>query len=105
MNRKEKNHPLGTFFVMILITGVTAFGFVTIKRVTDKPKAPVEKMYPVSQTLKFWQVTVDCLKQSQAPSATTNALIEEISKQIDPILQSEARVQDSLNKLKPKPKQ
>ena len=63
-----------------------------------------EKAYKVELTLKGWQVMVDCLKQSNAPSSTTNTLIDEISKQIDPILIAEQKKADSINKIQ-KPKQ
>ena len=90
------------FFYRVVALGLTTIIILGLGA-WNSPKQ--EKTYPVSQTLKFWQVTVDCLKQSQAPSATTNQLIDEISKQIDPILQQEQKVQDSINKTKVKPKQ
>jgi len=99
--RKQEREHKGFFGLVVMIAILISATFV----MAAFQKPPQEKTYPVSQTLKFWQVTVDCLKQSNAPSATTNQLIDEISKQIDPILQNEAKIQDSLNKLKTKPKQ
>jgi len=101
VTRKQERENKGFFGLVVMIAILVSATFV----ISAFQKPQQEKTYPVSQTLKFWQVTVDCLKQSQAPSATTNALIEEISKQIDPILQQEQKAQDSINKLKVKPKQ
>ena len=89
------------FFIRVCAIGLITTAIIALGAWNSPTQ---EKTYPVSQTLKFWQVTVDCLKQSNAPSATTNQLIDEISKQIDPILQAEQKVADSINKSKPKPK-
>ena len=84
-------------FIALITTSILLAGFINGKK--------QEPVYKVSLTLSGWQNMVYCLKQSQAPSLTTNALIEEIGKQIDPILQQEQKVQDSINKTKVKPKQ
>ena len=91
-----------SFFGSVLLLGMITFGIIAIAA-WNSPKE--EPTYSVKLPLNAWQVMVDCLKKSQAPSATTNALIDEIGKQIDPILQAEQKVQDSINKLKAKPKQ
>ena len=87
----------GIVFLSLITTSILLAGFINGKK--------QEPTYKVSLPLTAWQNMVYCLKQSQAPSLTTNALIEEIGKQIDPILQQEQKIQDSLNKLKVKPKQ
>jgi len=99
VTRKKQREPRGLFGLVIMIALLVSATFII--SAFQKPQEPT---YSVKQTLKFWQATVECLKQSNAPSATTNALIEEISKQIDPILQAEQKAQDSINKSKPKPK-
>jgi len=100
VTRKQERENRG-FFGFIVMCAIL-FSTTIIMGMVMKPQ---EKTYKVELTLKGWQVAVDCLKQSQAPSATTNQLIDEISKQIDPILQQEQKVQDSINKLKTKSKQ
>jgi len=98
-SRKQERENKGFFGLVVMIAILISATFV----MAAFQKPPQEKTYPVSQTLKFWQVTVDCLKQSNAPSATTNALIDEIGKQIDPILQAEQKKADSISKsVKPK---
>jgi hypothetical protein len=96
--RKQQRESKGYFGLIVMCAILFSTTIIMVMK-------PQEKTYKVELTLKGWQVTVDCLKQSNAPSATTNQLIDEISKQIDPILQNEAKIQDSLNKLKAKPKQ
>jgi len=88
------------FFIRVCFLGLATLGLLAFSM-----RSPADKTYKVELTLKGWQVAVDCLKQSQAPSATTNQLIDEISKQIQPILDSEQHIADSINKLKVKPKQ
>jgi hypothetical protein len=49
---------------------------------------------------------ISCLEQSQAPAVTVNAIIKLVAEQINPQLQAEQKkIQDSLDKSKPKPKQ
>src|SRR4249920_2964294 len=101
VHRNQEKETKSYFGAVLLIAILLSTTFV-MAAFMGKQQEPT---YSVKQTLKFWQATVECLKQSNAPSATTNQLIDEISKQIDPILQQEAKIQDSLNKLKLKPKQ
>ena len=89
------------FFIRVCALGLITFAILVVGA-WNSPKQ--EKTYSVSLTLQGWQVMVDCLKKSNAPSATTNTLIDEIGKQIDPILIAEQKKADSLNKVQ-KPKQ
>ena len=99
---KNAKKETKSFFGSVLLLGLITFVIIALGA-WNSPKE--EPTYSVKLPLNAWQGMVECLRKSQAPAVTTNALIEEISKQIDPILQSEAKIQDSLNKLKTKPKQ
>ena len=101
VHRNQEKETKSYFGAVLLIAILLSTTFVMAAFMGKKQ----EPTYTIKATLKFWQVTVDCLKQSNAPSATTNQLIDEISKQIDPILQQEQKVADSINKSKVKPKQ
>ena len=64
-----------------------------------------EKKYRLEVTLEEANALVSCLEQSQAPAVTVNAIIKLVAGQINPQLQAEQKkVQDSLDKSKPKPK-
>ena len=95
MQKKEtvKNGKLVGWVVMFIV-----IGFMGGAVMPDK-----QKKYKVEMTLEEINSLVYCLQQSNAPSVTTNALINIITTQVNPILQQEQKkITDSLNKLTPK---
>lgn len=87
------NKGAGCLYWFILFIGIAAvFSF-----------SPQQKRYRVDATLQEWNEVIISMQQSNAPSITTNRLINIITSQIEPVLQSEQKaLQDSLNKAKPK---
>jgi len=100
VTRNEKKE-VKSFFGLVCLIALFFTSMLMVGFMNEKKEEPT---YKVSLTLSGWQNMVDCLKKSTAESVRTNALIEEIGKQIDPILIQEQKIQDSLNKLKVKPK-
>jgi hypothetical protein len=57
-----------------------------------------EKKYKFEMTLDEINATVSCLEQSNAPASTANAIIKIIASQVNPQLQADKKIADSLNK-------
>jgi putative exporter of polyketide antibiotics len=99
-NTKRENKSFFGFIVMIAILVSATF----IISAFQIPKQ--EKKYRLEVTLEQTNALISCLEQSQAPAVTVNAIIKLVAEQINPQLQAEQKkIQDSLDKSKPKPKQ
>ena len=100
LNKTEK--PRKGFFGTVLIIAIllaTTFIMASFQQ-------PQEKTYKLEVTLEQANALVSCMEQSQAPAVTVNALIKLVAGQINPQLQAEQKkIQDSIDKSKPKPKQ
>jgi uncharacterized membrane protein len=96
---KRKERPIGSFFSMVLTVGLVAFG-IAIIAATSKQE---EKKYKVELTVQEWSIVLEVIDKSTAPHTTVISASKAIIDQVQPLLQAEQkRVQDSINKAKPK---
>jgi hypothetical protein len=104
LNTRKKDNPIKSFFSMVFILAMVATGITVIAATNVKKQEP--KKYPVSLTIADWGVILDVIDKSNAPHATVVAVNKAIIDQIQAPYQADLKkTQDSLDKLKPKPKQ
>ena len=90
MLQKEKRAGnTGLAIILLILSGI---GWIIVA----SPEQ--EKKYKIEMTLDEINATVGCLEQSNAPASTANAIIKIIASQVNPQLQAEKKITDSLNK-------
>jgi len=92
MQKEKRAGNSGLLWLFIIGTGIMALvGF----------SQPPQKKYKIEMTIEEINATVGCLEQSNAPASTANAIIKLIANQVNPQLQAEQKITDSLNKKTP----
>jgi type II secretory pathway component PulM len=102
INLKKQDRENKGIFYRVIALGVITTAIIALGA-WDSPVQ--EKTYKIEVTLEQANALVSCMEQSQAPAVTVNALIKLIASQVNPQLAAEQKkIQDSVDKSKPKPK-